>query len=59
MKKLEAEEKAIDAAWASRQRQLQDAFNLEIFQREADQIDAVTSSHEAFLDFDDLGVSVL
>ena len=29
---------------------------LQAFLREADQIDSVTASHEAFLEFDDLGV---
>ncbi|BFZ07506.1 hypothetical protein BsWGS_10543 [Bradybaena similaris] len=58
VKKLEDEEKAVDDLWAARQKQLQDAYNLQVFNREADQIDAVTSSHEAFLDFDDMGSTV-
>ncbi|KAK3737897.1 hypothetical protein RRG08_028522 [Elysia crispata] len=58
MKKLEDEEKAIDDLWTTRQKHLQDAYNLQVFNREADQIDAVTSSHEAFLDFDDMGSTV-
>lgn len=31
---------------------------LQAFLREADQIDSATASHEAFLDFEDLGVSI-
>ncbi|XP_012946429.2 spectrin alpha chain, non-erythrocytic 1 [Aplysia californica] len=58
VKKLKAEEKAINDMWEDRQKQLQDAYNLQVFNREADQIDAVTSSHEAFLDFDDMGSTV-
>ncbi|GFO34699.1 spectrin beta chain, non-erythrocytic 5-like, partial [Plakobranchus ocellatus] len=58
VQKLQDEEKAIDDLWAARQKHLQDAYNLQVFNREADQIDAVTSSHEAFLDFDDMGSTV-
>ncbi|XP_055880886.1 spectrin beta chain, non-erythrocytic 2-like isoform X3 [Biomphalaria glabrata] len=58
VKKLEEEEKAINQLWAARKKDLQDAHNLQIFNREADQIDAVTSGHEAFLDFDDTGSTV-
>ena len=32
-------------------------LRLQGFNREADQIDSVTASQEAFLEFDDLGVS--
>lgn len=34
-------------------------MDLQLFNREADQIDAATSSHETFLDYKDLGVSVM
>ncbi|KAH9509152.1 hypothetical protein Btru_049222 [Bulinus truncatus] len=58
VKKLEEEERAINQLWAARKKDLQDAYNLQVFNREADQIDAVTSGHEAFLDFDDTGSTI-
>ena len=33
------------------------AYCCQVFLKEADQIDSVTASHEAFFEFDDLGVS--
>ena len=32
-------------------------YMLQAFLKEADQIDSITASHEAFLEFDDIGVS--
>jgi spectrin beta len=58
MKALKAQQEAIKRDWAQKQKELQDAKDLQAFLREADQLDSVTASHEAFLDFDDLGVSV-
>ncbi|XP_041352702.1 spectrin beta chain, non-erythrocytic 5-like isoform X2 [Gigantopelta aegis] len=58
LKKLQDEENAINELYKQRQKQLQDAYNQQVFNKEADTIDAVTSSHEAFLDFNDLGSTV-
>ncbi|XP_059148013.1 spectrin beta chain, non-erythrocytic 2-like isoform X3 [Physella acuta] len=58
VKKLEEEERAINNLWAARQKDLMDAYNLQVFNREADQIDAITSGHEAFLEYDDTGSTV-
>lgn len=53
---LQDDKAAIDDAWIRRNKQLQEWHSIQIFNREADQIDSVTSSHQAFLEFDDLGV---
>ncbi|KAJ8309236.1 hypothetical protein KUTeg_014110 [Tegillarca granosa] len=58
MNKLEDDEKAIDNLWAQRKKQLQDAYDLQAFNKEADNIDSVTSSHEKFLDYADMGSTV-
>lgn len=57
LQKLADDEKLIAELWNKKQQELLDARDLQIFLREADQIDSVTASHEAFLDFGDLGVS--
>jgi len=36
-----------------------DVSHSQAFIREADQIDSVTASHEAFLEFADVGVSII
>ncbi|KAL8620004.1 hypothetical protein ACOMHN_015286 [Nucella lapillus] len=58
LKRLEEEEKAVENMWKHRQKQLQDAYNLQVFNRDADQLDALTSGHDAFLDFGDTGSTV-
>ncbi|KAI8480573.1 Spectrin beta chain, non-erythrocytic 5 [Branchiostoma belcheri] len=55
---LKQEQQNLQAAWNSRDEQLHDSHELQLFHREADQIDSVTSSHEAFLEFDELGSTV-
>ena len=40
------------------QEKLQDDLKLAQFMKDADQIDAASASHEAFLDFNDLGNSL-
>ncbi|XP_067682927.1 spectrin beta chain, non-erythrocytic 5-like isoform X3 [Haliotis asinina] len=55
LKRLDDEERAIDELYRQRQKQLQDAYNLQVFNKEADTIDATTSGHEAFLDYNDRG----
>ncbi|XP_076441755.1 spectrin beta chain, non-erythrocytic 5-like [Babylonia areolata] len=58
LKRLEEEERAVENMWKDRQKQLQDAYNLQVFNRDADQLDALTSGHDAFLDFGDTGSTV-
>ena len=55
--KLKDEQRALEELWNQKNQDLQNARALQAFLREADQIDSVTASHEAFLEFDDLGVS--
>ncbi|XP_022090941.1 spectrin beta chain, non-erythrocytic 5-like isoform X2 [Acanthaster planci] len=57
-RKLSESRTEIQAGWDKRNQRLQDALDLALFNREADQIDARTSGHEAFLEFEDLGATV-
>ena len=54
--KMDAEQQEIVDAWNRRNQALQESLDQQLFNREADQIDSVSASHEAFLEFDDLGV---
>lgn len=56
--KLIAEREAVHNAWLIKQHKLQQGVELQIFNREADKIDATTKSHEAFLEYIDLGQSL-
>lgn len=56
---LEEERRVLERGWQQKDDFLRQTFDLQIFNKEADQIDAATSSHEAFLEFSDLGVSSL
>lgn len=56
--KLIAERDAVHQAWLIKQQKLQQGVELQIFNREADKIDATTKSHEAFLEYTDLGQSL-
>lgn len=55
--RLKAEQDAIHRGWQEKQKWLQQGVELQIFNREADKIDATTKSHEAFLAPKNLGVS--
>ena len=57
MRKLADEQRALDELWAAKNRDLENARALQAFLREADQIDSVSASHEAFLEYNHLGVS--
>ena len=57
LRQLDEEQKALEEMWNKKNADLHAARDLQIFLKEADQIDSVTASHEAFLEFDDLGVS--
>jgi len=54
---LDEERRALQRGWQQKDDFLRQTFDLQIFNKEADQIDAASSSHEAFLEFADLGVS--
>ncbi|XP_012141419.2 spectrin beta chain, non-erythrocytic 5 kst isoform X2 [Megachile rotundata] len=56
--KLRGLYQAVTSDWVAKEAWLQQCLELQQFNREADQIEATTSSHEAFLDFTDLGESL-
>lgn len=56
LEKLAAEQEAIARGWNEKEAWLQECLQLQMFNKEADNIDAATSSHVAFLEFSDLGV---
>ncbi|KAI8126099.1 non-erythrocytic 5, Spectrin beta chain [Lucilia cuprina] len=56
--RLKAEQDAIHRGWLEKQKWLQQCVELQIFNREADKIDATTKSHEAFLEYNNLGNSL-
>ncbi|XP_053697591.1 spectrin beta chain, non-erythrocytic 1 isoform X2 [Sabethes cyaneus] len=58
LKKLATEQQALYAGWQAKEWKLQQCIELQIFNREADKIDATTKSHEAYLEYDDLGDSL-
>lgn len=58
IERLKAEEAAIARGWKEKELWLQQCLQLQMFNKEADNIDAVTSAHQAFLEFSDLGVSL-
>jgi spectrin beta len=49
---------SVSSTWLSKQAWLEQCLELQQFNREADQIDASTSSHATFLEFADLGESL-
>lgn len=54
--RLNAEQAAIGRGWLEKQDWLEQCLQLQLFNKEADNIDAATSAHQAFLEFSDLGV---
>ncbi|XP_071162084.1 spectrin beta chain-like isoform X8 [Mytilus edulis] len=56
--KLQEDEAVIDDMWQKRMDQLQDAHDLQVFNRDADNIDLVTGGHEKFLEFAEVGKTV-
>lgn len=48
----------VTSNWMTKEQRLRQCLELQQFNREADQIEASTSSHEAFLEFTDLGESL-
>lgn len=49
---------AVTHGWLARENWLKQCLDLQLFNREADQLDASSSAHEAFLDVSDLGTSL-
>nr|XP_022910961.1 spectrin beta chain, non-erythrocytic 5 isoform X3 [Onthophagus taurus] len=58
LERLLAEQEAIHRGWKEKQAWLQQCLQLQNFNKEADHIDAASSSHHAFLEFSDLGNSL-
>lgn len=58
LEKLYNEQQGVNKNWKDKEQYLQQCVELQIFNREADKIDATTKSHEAFLDYLDLGSSL-
>lgn len=58
IKRLEIEQDDIHKKWLDKKTRLQQGVELQVFNREADKIDATTKSHEAFLEYTDLGNSL-
>ncbi|OAD53242.1 Spectrin beta chain, brain 4 [Eufriesea mexicana] len=56
--KLHGLYQAVTSDWMAKEAWLQQCLELQQFNREADQIEATTSSHEAFLEFTELGESL-
>lgn len=58
IQRLTAEQAAVHRGWTEKEKWLQQCVELQIFNREADKIDATTKSHEAYLEYSDLGNSL-
>uniref|UniRef100_W4VRA2 Putative karst n=1 Tax=Corethrella appendiculata TaxID=1370023 RepID=W4VRA2_9DIPT len=58
LQRLTAEQDAVHRGWIEKEKWLQQCVELQIFNREADKIDATTKSHEAYLEYTDLGNSL-
>ncbi|XP_061725746.1 spectrin beta chain, non-erythrocytic 5-like [Cydia pomonella] len=58
IKHLEAEQKAVKKGWEDKDARLREVVELQAFNREADQIDASSGAHEAFLEYSQSGASV-
>lgn len=57
LERMVAEQDALVRGWNEKQEWLLQCHQLQLFNKEADNIDAVTSAHQAFLEFSQLGVS--
>ncbi|VDO76218.1 unnamed protein product [Haemonchus placei] len=58
LKHLTGEMNTVKNMYRTRDAQLKEQLDLQLFNREAERIDAATKGHEAFLDYADLGDSV-
>ncbi|XP_063371372.1 spectrin beta chain [Cydia amplana] len=55
---LEAEQQAVKKGWEDKDGRLRELVELQAFNREADQIDASSGAHEAYLEYSQSGASV-
>ena len=58
LKQMEMDQEKMEELWRKRHKELSDAKALQLFLREVDHVNSVTASHNAFLDFNDLGESL-
>ncbi|XP_063632305.1 spectrin beta chain, non-erythrocytic 2 [Cydia splendana] len=58
IKHLEAEQEAVKKGWEVKDGRLRELVELQAFNREADQIDASSGAHEAYLEYSQDGASV-
>ncbi|KAK4883333.1 hypothetical protein RN001_006652 [Aquatica leii] len=58
VERLNAEKAAILRGWNEKQNWLEQCLQLQMFNKEADNIDATTSSHQALMEYNDLGESL-
>ncbi|XP_052755503.1 spectrin alpha chain, non-erythrocytic 1 isoform X2 [Galleria mellonella] len=58
IKLLQDEQRALDKAWQEKEAYLKQLVQLQCFNREADQIDATSGAHEAYLEYKECGASV-
>lgn len=56
--KLTAEVNGVTEEWAQKKEWIKQCLALQIFNKEADHIDAATSGSEMFLEYTDLGVRI-
>lgn len=56
--RLDSENNAVRRGYDEKGHWLRQCLDLQQFNKEADHIDTTTSSHEAFLEFTDLGVCI-
>ena len=56
--KLSADQREINQKWAEKERYLNEMLDLQLFNTEAERIDAATKGHEAFLEITNLGVCI-
>lgn len=59
LRHLTGEMAAIKDMYRTKDSRLKEQLNLQLFNKEAERIDAATKGHEAFLDYTNLGVSLL
>jgi spectrin beta len=58
LERLTSEQDAVHRGWAEKEKWLLQCVELQVFNREADKIDATTKSHEAYLEYNQLGNSL-
>lgn len=58
MQKLVTERASLKEMWEKRNKQLKQCGELQMFLRDAEQVDSATSAQEVFLANDDVGVSI-